>query len=64
MLEQRRCGPQKLSEQIFCKTKFVSANTPSYNVEALRIASYFFLEVISYKGLNHATVNSLHKKIR
>ena len=46
MLEHRRRGPQKLSEQMFCQTNF------------------FFLEVISYNGLNHATVISLHKKIQ
>ncbi len=37
MLEHRRCGLQKSSEQMFCKTKFVSANTPSYNVEEKQI---------------------------
>ncbi len=36
MLEHRRRGPQKISEQMFCQTKFVSANLPSYTVCALR----------------------------
>ncbi len=41
MLEHRRCGPEKLSEQMFCRTKIVSANLPGHTVKALRIFLFF-----------------------
>jgi hypothetical protein len=56
MLVHRWGGLLKSIGQMLWKIIIVSSKIPNF--------FFFFLEVISYNGLDHATENSLHKKIR